>query len=86
MNNIKIEIVVCMGSSCFARGNAQNLELIENYIKENNLNAKIELSGSRCEGKCAEGPNIIVNGIEYAQVNEEKIFEIFKELSESDKG
>ena len=31
----KLNITVCMGSSCFARGNAQNLELIENYIKDN---------------------------------------------------
>lgn len=72
----KFEIIVCMGSSCFARGNAQNLEFIENYIKENNLNAKIELAGSRCEGNCAKGPNIIVNGIEYYSVDEEKIKEI----------
>ena len=31
----KLNITVCMGSSCFARGNAQNLEFIENFIKEN---------------------------------------------------
>lgn len=76
----KIEVTVCMGSACFARGNLQNLEFIENYILENKLDAKIELSGSRCEGKCADGPNIIVNGVEYCKVDEEKIKEIFKEL------
>lgn len=78
--NSKIEIIVCMGSACFARGNAQNLEFIERYIKENNLDAKIELAGSRCEGKCADGPNIIVNGVEYGGINEEKIKEIFVKL------
>jgi NADH:ubiquinone oxidoreductase subunit E len=67
-----------MGSACFVRGNAQNLEFIENYIKENNLNAKIELAGSRCEGKCADGPNIIVNGQTYYKVCEEKIKEIIE--------
>lgn len=80
MADKRIEIIVCMGSSCFARGNQQNLEFIENYIKEHNLEAKIELGGSRCEGKCAEGPNIIVNGVEYKQINEEKIKQIFAEL------
>ncbi|MFM2456629.1 (2Fe-2S) ferredoxin domain-containing protein, partial [Citrobacter freundii] len=68
------------GSACFARGNAQNLEYIENYLKENDLDAKIEIAGSRCEGKCAEGPNIVVDGIEYNGVNEEKIKSILEKL------
>jgi len=71
-----MEITVCMGSACFARGNAENLEFIEKYIEKNNIDAKIELSGSRCEGKCADGPNIIIDGKEYHNVtlvNLEKI-------------
>lgn len=72
----KFNIEVCMGSSCFARGNQQNLEFIEDYIKENGLDAEIDLSGNRCSGNCAEGPNIIINGVEYSQVNEDKIKEI----------
>lgn len=72
----KLNITVCMGSSCFARGNAQNLEFIENYIKENGLEAEIELSGARCEGKCATGPNVTINGSEYNEVDEDKLKEI----------
>ncbi len=71
-----MKITVCMGSSCFARGNDRNLEFIENYIKDNGLEAEIELSGARCEGKCATGPNIYVNGVEYNEVDEDKIREI----------
>ncbi len=77
----KLNIKVCMGSSCFARGNATNLELIENYIKENGLEAEIDLSGSRCEGKCVTGPNIIINDIEYNEVDENKLKEILDELT-----
>ncbi len=72
----KLHITVCMGSSCFARGNAQNLEFIENYIKENGLEAQIDLAGARCEGKCATGPNILINGKEYNEVDENKLKEI----------
>lgn len=71
-----IEIIVCMGSACFARGNEQNLEFIEKYVLENKLMANVSVSGSRCEGKCAEGPNIIVNGVEYSKVDKNKIKEI----------
>lgn len=60
--NEKITIKVCMGSSCYARGNASNLEFIENYIKEHHLEANMEIFGGRCENRCAEGPNVIING------------------------
>ncbi|CCY23822.1 MAG: (2Fe-2S) ferredoxin domain-containing protein [Brachyspira sp.] len=73
-----MKITVCMGSSCFARGNDQNLEFIEKYIKENGLEAEIELAGNRCEGKCATGPNIIIDGVEYTEMNEEKLEKILK--------
>lgn len=74
------EIKVCMGSACFARGNADNLELIEKYIKENNLDAKIELMGSRCENDCANGPHIFVDGKKYSGVTTQQIDEIMKDF------
>ena len=76
----KLNITVCMGSSCFACGNASNLEFIENYIKENGLEADIDLAGSRCEGKCVTGPNVIINGIEYTEVDEKKLKQTLDEL------
>ncbi len=77
----KINITVCMGSSCFARGNQQNLAFIENYIKEHGLDADVDLAGKRCENKCEHGPNIIINGVEYKEVTEEKIEEILSGLA-----
>lgn len=76
----KVDIIVCMGSACFARGNQQNLEFIEDFIKENNLNANVEIGGARCEGKCAEGPNVFVDGIEYNKVNEVTLLEILNKI------
>ena len=77
----KINITVCMGSSCFARGNQENLTYIEDFISKKKLDAEIELAGTRCEGKCATGPNIIINGVEYNNVTEEKLNEILSELT-----
>ena len=73
-----VEIKICMGSSCFARGNSENLEFIENYIKENNLDAEIELYGARCENICEKGPNIIINDKIYNEMNPEKIVEVLR--------
>ncbi len=75
------EIKICMGSACFARGNSKNVEIIENYIKENNLDAKVELVGSHCEGKCADGPNLYVAGKHYSNVTPEVLNSLLKGLS-----
>ena len=37
---MKRKIVICMGSSCFARGNEENLRVIEDFLKSNNLQVK----------------------------------------------
>ena len=76
----KINITVCMGSSCFARGNQQNLTFIEDFISKNNLDADIDLVGARCENKCASGPNIVINGVEYNNVTEETLAKVLSEL------
>ncbi len=75
-----VEIKVCMGSACFARGNAENIEFIENYVKENGLAAKIELVGSRCEGYCADGPNIFIDGKQYTNVDKDKLKSLMEGL------
>lgn len=74
------EIKVCMGSSCFARGNADNLEHIENYIKGNKLEVKLDLIGAHCQNKCESGPHIIVDGSIYNEVDINKLEQILKNL------
>ncbi len=76
----KYNIKVCMGSSCFARGNLQNLSFLEEYIKENNLDADIELIGGLCEEKCESGPNIYINDNFYNEVDEDKLKQILEGL------
>ncbi len=55
-------ITVCMGSSCFSRGNNINAEIIERFLRERNFDAKIEVQGCLCDGHCKDGPNIRING------------------------
>jgi NADH:ubiquinone oxidoreductase subunit E len=73
------EITICMGSSCFARGNELNLKIIEQYLKEKGLDAEIKLSGSCCEGNCAEGPNIMINGEIFQGVEKETLIDLLND-------
>jgi NADH:ubiquinone oxidoreductase subunit E len=38
-------VELCLGSSCFARGNSQALSMLEAYIKEHHLEDKVRLVG-----------------------------------------
>jgi NADH:ubiquinone oxidoreductase subunit E len=72
----KINITICLGSSCFARGNNKNLEFVQEYLKENNLTDKVNFKGQLCSKLCNEGPVIIINNKTYKEVNKAKLIEI----------
>ncbi len=72
----KVEVVICLGSSCFARGNKATLKVIDKYIKDNNLQDRIFFHGGHCFGRCAEGPVVKINDIIHTGVNEFNIIEI----------
>ena len=80
IRSMTLELKICMGSACFAKGNQENLEFIKNYIKENNLDSEITLVGGLCENKCSDGPRIIVNGTDYKNITKEEIIKILKGL------
>ncbi len=54
---------LCMGSSCFSRGNGKNLPRIQQFLARNGLATQVHLKGCRCGGCCSAGPNIWADGI-----------------------
>ncbi len=81
--NKKIEVVICLGSSCFARGNKNTIKLISNYLKENNLYEKVHFHGGHCFGNCAQGPILKIMDTVYYGVDDIKALEILRERFES---
>ncbi|MGO8757948.1 MAG: (2Fe-2S) ferredoxin domain-containing protein [Terracidiphilus sp.] len=76
-----VEIVVCLGSSCFARGNAQNLSTIETYLQSHKLDGAVRVTGSLCQDECKQGPNLSVCGESQHEVAPAKLREILQSLS-----
>lgn len=74
------EIVVCLGSSCFARGNAQNLTAIEGYLQTHNLSSSLHIRGCLCQDECKQGPNLTLCGTHHHDVNAAKLREILQRL------
>ena len=76
------EIEICLGSSCFSRGNRDVVQIIKNYLKKNHLDDKVMLRGARCMNRCSEGPFIIINGRTFIQTTAQDIEKILaKELA-----
>ncbi|HOO98792.1 MAG TPA: (2Fe-2S) ferredoxin domain-containing protein [Bacteroidales bacterium] len=56
------EMQICLGSSCFSRGNRDLVMFIRDYLKKNHLEDRIVFRGARCMGHCSNGPNLTING------------------------
>jgi NADH:ubiquinone oxidoreductase subunit E len=69
MGNHLSSITICMGSSCFSRGNSRNIEVIQHYLKTRPLPSSVELTGHLCQGFCMSGPNLTINGKMYHEVD-----------------
>ena len=53
---------ICLGSSCFSRGNRDVVQFIREYLKKNHLDDRVIFRGARCFGNCNEGPNLVIDG------------------------
>ncbi|HVM48764.1 MAG TPA: (2Fe-2S) ferredoxin domain-containing protein [Candidatus Acidoferrum sp.] len=62
-------ITICMGSSCFSRGNNRNIEVIKDHLASHPLPPGVELTGHLCQGHCKSGPNVTINDKMYHEVD-----------------
>jgi NADH:ubiquinone oxidoreductase subunit E len=70
------EMIICLGSSCFSRGNSKNLRIIQDYLKKNNLENRIDFKGNLCSEQCNHGPILQINDKVFEQVDESNIISI----------
>lgn len=82
---MKTDITICLGSSCFSRGNGKNLEIVQEFIKNKGLEASINFKGQLCSENCSRGPMLIINDKSYYEVTKSKLIDILeKELSNNE--
>ncbi len=79
----KLRIELCMGSSCFARGNSGALMSLEEFAEQNGLSDRIELEGHLCLGKCNSGPHFRIGDKEYSGIADpEAVIDLVKKALE----
>ena len=80
MKNNKIQIKLCMGSSCYSRGNDTIKVMVQEFLQENNLMEEVDFRGHLCKALCNCGPNLSIGAREYKSVSESNILLILKEV------
>src|ERR1039458_3451628 len=75
-----LEIEVCLGSSCFARGNSENLAIINAFIQSRGLKASVRLTGRLCQDQCKQGPNIMIGGELHHNATPARLRELLQKL------
>jgi len=73
-------IKVCLGSSCYVRGNDKTLAFLENYISQNKKDISVELLGCRCTNSCQDGPNIFIGDKKYPHPSQDELIQILEKL------
>lgn len=79
----RIAIQICLGSSCFSRGNRDTLEVIKRYIDQHNLHDSISFKGKLCSNQCSEGPTLTIDGIVHKRVTSDEAISLIEQSLKS---
>jgi len=71
--NKTIEMEICLGSSCFSRGNKEVVMFIRDYLQKYHLDDRVVFKGARCMGLCSNGPNMRINKRVFEEVTISRI-------------
>ena len=72
----KTKLILCLGSSCYSRGNQKVLEIVKQYLSDNNLKEKTDFRGQLCTGNCSHGPILKINNVDYHEVTIHNVVKI----------
>jgi len=78
MTLLKKEIKICLGSSCFSRGNKNTLQVVQKYLKDHQLEKDVILKGNHCLSNCSAGPVLQIGKEVFEQVSSEQVLEILE--------
>ena len=73
-------IQICVGSSCHLKGSEEIVALLQEAVKEHQLEDKVTLAGSFCTGQCNRiGVTVQVDDDVYTGITREGFKEFFSE-------
>lgn len=74
--NERIKVIICLGSSCYSRGNAKTLEVVKDYLAKNQLIGQTDFRGKLCSNDCNHGPVLTIGDHKHLNVNDSSVIKI----------
>jgi NADH:ubiquinone oxidoreductase subunit E len=71
-----VQIKICLGSSCFSRGNKHLVKLVKEYLQMHQLEEKTDFRGGHCFGMCHMGPVVEINGVIHEKMTEQSLLQL----------
>ena len=76
----KVEVSICVGSSCHLKGSRDVIEEARNQIMRFVLNDKVELKAAFCLGQCGhDGVTFKINGEIITGITKDKVASLFED-------
>ena len=72
-----ITISVCLGSACHLNGANAVLDAFLALIDRYQAQAKVQMAGNFCQGRCTEGVVVQINDLILTNVTKDQVFELF---------
>lgn len=85
VNQATVNVVFCMGSSCFSRGGNRALAMLQEYLKQHDLESRVHIEGTLCQGCCQDGPNVTINGTMYSAADPGVVLDLIRHHIETTK-
>ncbi len=74
------EIIMCMGSACFTRGNNRSVEIVKEYLQKNGIEAEIAFKGCLCTNRCKAAPVIIIDERPFERLAPQSVIEVIEHI------
>ncbi|GAB4340487.1 MAG: [Fe-Fe] hydrogenase large subunit C-terminal domain-containing protein [Calditrichia bacterium] len=69
----KMEIQVCLGTSCYLRGAQKLLKNLTDYVSENRLDGQVKVEATFCMEQCDRGPSVRIGDRKFERCSFEQI-------------
>ncbi len=76
----RLEVKVCVGSSCHVRGGPDTLKALVKMIERKGVAGLIDLKADLCLDNCLQAPNVVVGGVVHGGVTPDKVEKFFNEV------
>jgi len=74
------ELVICMGSACFSRGNALAVQTVRECLRTLQRENEVKVTGTLCQNQCRQGPNLSFDGECHCGVDPSTLPDLLEDL------